>query len=222
VSYVHVRLISLTCVPSDPTLNIKRHDVDRGVPERGEALRFVIVNSWHHGSTMRSFRRTCSSCSERHHSQWRTTMILSTRLNNKKSGARRRSWAPGSQTRSVMHDDNRLWVPSEHQELSDHVSSGGQATSYDRSNRWSDTTIDRDFIDDYPIIRIRPHWDPNNEAWRINNREAINSSSTYSTINRSMMVKFGSPLSSRTSLQSRLRHSPTAGANLRDKLGLTL
>jgi hypothetical protein len=55
--------------------------------------------------------------------------------------------------------------PSEPQELSDHVSSGSQATSYDRSDRWSDTTHDRDFIDDYPIIQVSPHWDPNNEAW---------------------------------------------------------
>jgi hypothetical protein len=53
-----------------------------------------------------------------------------------------------------MHDDDRHRVPSEPQELSDHISSGDQATSYDRSNQWSDTTTDRDFIDDYPIIRI--------------------------------------------------------------------
>jgi hypothetical protein len=53
-----------------------------------------------------------------------------------------------------MHNGDRFRVPSKPQELSDHVSSGGQATSYDRSDRWSDTTIDRDFIDDYPIIWI--------------------------------------------------------------------
>jgi hypothetical protein len=56
-----------------------------------------------------------------------------------------------------MHDDDRLRVPSELQKLSDHVLSGGQITSYDRSDRWSDTTTDRDFIDDYPIIRVSPH-----------------------------------------------------------------
>jgi hypothetical protein len=39
---------------------------------------------------------------------------LSTRLTNKK------------------HDDDQLRVPSEPQELSDHVSSGGQTTSYDK------------------------------------------------------------------------------------------
>jgi hypothetical protein len=110
----------------------------------------------------------------------------------------------------------------EPQELSDHVSSSGQATSYDRSDRWSDTTTDRDFIDDYPIIRVSPHWDPNNAAWRISNREAINFYSKYSTINRSTTIKFGSSSSSRTPLQPRLQHSPTARANLRDKSGLTL
>jgi hypothetical protein len=66
-------------------------------------------------------------------------MILSTRLTNKK------------------HDDDRLQVPSEPQELGDHVSSDGQATNYDRSDRWSNATTDQDFIDDYPIIRVSPH-----------------------------------------------------------------
>jgi hypothetical protein len=171
---------------------------------------------------MRSSWRTYNSCSERRHSQRRTTTILSARLNNKKSGARRWSWAPGSWTRSATHDNDWLWVPLKPQELSDHVSSDGQATNYDRSDRWSNTTTDRDFIDDYPIIRISPHWDPNNEAWRIRNREAINSSSKYSTINRSTTIKSGSSSSSRTPLQPRLQHSPTAGVNLWDKLGLML
>jgi hypothetical protein len=54
----------------------------------------------------------------------------------------------------VTHDDDRLRVPLEPQELSGHVSSGGQTTSYDISDRWSNTTTDRDFIGDYPIIRI--------------------------------------------------------------------
>jgi alpha-D-ribose 1-methylphosphonate 5-triphosphate synthase subunit PhnL len=48
-----------------------------------------------------------------------------------------------------MHDNDRLRVPSELQELSDHVSTGGQATRYDKS--------DREFIDDYPIIWVIPH-----------------------------------------------------------------
>jgi hypothetical protein len=78
-------------------------------------------------------------------------------------------------------------------------------------------TTDRYFIDEYPIIRVSPHWDPNNEAWRISNREAINSSSKYSMINR-----FGSSLSRRTPLQLRLQHSSTAWANPWDKSGLTL
>jgi hypothetical protein len=149
-------------------------------------------------------------------------MILSTRLNNKKSGARRRSWTPGSRTKSATHDNDRLRVPSEPQEFSNHVSSGGQATSYDRSDQWFDTTIDRDFIDDYPIIRVSPHWDPNNKAWRISNREAINPSSRYSMINGSMMIKSDSCSSSHTPLQSRLQHSPTALVNLWDKSGLML
>jgi hypothetical protein len=148
--------------------------------------------------------------------------ILSTRLNNKKSGARRWSWAPDSWTRSAAHDDDQLRVPSEPQELNNHVSSDSQATSYDRSDRWSDTTNDRDFIDDYLIIRVSPPWDPNNEAWRISNQEAINSSNKYSTINRSMRIKSGSSSSSCTPLQPRLQHSPTAWVNMRDKSGLTL
>jgi hypothetical protein len=53
-----------------------------------------------------------------------------------------------------MHD-NDLEHPT--QELGDHVSSGGQATSYNRSDRWSNTTTDWDFIDDYLIIRVSPH-----------------------------------------------------------------
>jgi hypothetical protein len=56
-----------------------------------------------------------------------------------------------------MHDNDHLRVPSEPQELSDHVSSGGHETSYDRSDQWSDTTTDRDFIDDYLIIQVSPH-----------------------------------------------------------------
>jgi hypothetical protein len=151
-----MRLISPTCVPSNPTPNIWWHDIDRGMPGREEALRFILVNSWHRGSMMRSSRWACGFCLERHHSQWRTTTILSTRFNNKKSGARRWSWAPDSWTRSAMHDDDRLLVPSEPQELSDHISSGGQATSYDRFDRWFDTTIDRDSIDDYPIFWVSP------------------------------------------------------------------
>jgi hypothetical protein len=217
-----MRLISPIYIPSVPAPNIWRQDVDRGALGRGEALRFVLVNSWHRESTMRSSRWAYSSCSKSRYSQRCTTMILSTWFNNKKSDARRRSWAPGSRTRSATHDDDRLWDPSEPQELSDHVSSGGQATSYDRSDWWSDTTTDRDFIDDYPIIRVSPDWDPNNEAWRIINREAINSSNKYLMINRSTMIKSDSLSSSRTPLQSRLQHSPTVGANLWDKSGLTL
>jgi hypothetical protein len=65
---------------------------------------------------------------------------LSTRLKSKKSGARR----PSSS------------IPSRPQELGDHVSSGRQATSYDKSDRRSSMTTDQDSIDDYPIIRVSP------------------------------------------------------------------
>jgi hypothetical protein len=189
-----MRLISLTCVPSNPTRNIWRHEVDRGTLGRGEALRFVLVNSWHRGSTMRNFWWAYSSCLKHRHSQQRTTTILSTWLNNKKSGARRRSWALDSRTRSATHDDDRLRLPSEPQELSDHVSSGGQATSYNRFNRWSDTTTDRGSIDDYLIFRVSPWWDVNNEAQRISmversNQEPINSSSKGPANNESTMTK---------------------------------
>jgi hypothetical protein len=30
-------------------------------------------------------------------------------------------------------------------------------TSYEKSDRRSNATTDRDFIDDYPIIRVSPH-----------------------------------------------------------------
>jgi hypothetical protein len=127
--------------------------------------------------------------------------ILSTRLTNKK------------------HDDDRLWVHSEPQELSGRVSSGSQATSYNRSDRWSNTTTDRDFINNYPIIRVSSHWDPNNEAWRLSNQEAINSSSKYSTFNRSTTITYDNNIrllfikpystSAETSAQSDRRTEPT-------------
>jgi hypothetical protein len=137
------------------------------------------------------------------YSQRKKTTILNARLKNKKSGARRRSWAPDLTTRRAAHDDDRLWVPSTPQEHSNHVSTSGQATSYDRSDWWSNVTTDRESIDNYPIIRVTPWWDSNNEARRIimighNNREAINSSSKYSAINRSMTIKCGFSSSNRT------------------------
>jgi hypothetical protein len=92
MSHVHLILISSTCVPSDTTPNIWRWDVDRGAPGRGEALRFVLVNSWRRGSMMRSSWWTCDSCSEHCHSWWKKTTILSTRLKNKKSG----TWWPAA------------------------------------------------------------------------------------------------------------------------------
>jgi hypothetical protein len=67
-------------------------------------------------------------------------MILSTRLKNKKSGTRR-PLASSS---------------IEAQELGDHVLSGHQTTSYDKSDRWSSATTDWDSIDDYLIIQVSP------------------------------------------------------------------
>jgi hypothetical protein len=52
--------------------------------------------------------------------------------------------------------NDRLQVPSRPQELSDHVSNGSQTTSYDKSDRQSGTTTDRDSIDDYPILWVSP------------------------------------------------------------------
>jgi hypothetical protein len=129
-------------------LLIWRPDVDRGTPVRGKRWDSSL---WTHDII---------------DLRWEVSDGYAVPVRNVviHSGAWQRSWSPGSRTRSATHDDDRLWVPSEPQELSDHVSSGSQATSYDRFDRWSDTTTDRDFIDNYPIIRVSPHWDPNNEA----------------------------------------------------------
>jgi hypothetical protein len=56
----------------------------------------------------------------------------------------------------TMHDNDQFRVPSRPQELSDHVSNGGQATSYDKSDQQSSTTTDRDSINDCSIIRVSP------------------------------------------------------------------
>jgi hypothetical protein len=88
---VHLRLISSTCVPSIPTPNIWRRTIERGTPGRGEALRFMLVNSWLCGSTMRSSWRACNSCSEHCYSRREKMTILSTRFKNKKSGTGQRS-----------------------------------------------------------------------------------------------------------------------------------
>jgi hypothetical protein len=141
-------------------------------------------------------------------------------------GEKQQSCVPDSRTRRAAHDDDRLWVPSRPQELGNHVSTGHQATNYDKFDWQSDTTTDRDSIDDYPIFRVSPWWDPNNEARRISmiersNRETINSYSNLA-INRSTMTKCGSSSSSRTPPQPRLQHGPTARPNLWDKSGLPL
>jgi hypothetical protein len=58
--------------------------------------------------------------------------------------------------RRATHDDHWLRVPSRSQELGDYISSGHQATSYNKSDRRSSATTDRDSIDDYSIIRVSP------------------------------------------------------------------
>jgi hypothetical protein len=68
--------------------------------EGEEALRFVLVNTWHHGSMTRTSWRACSSYSERRHLQC----------------TRRRSWAHGSTIRRVVHDD-ALENPTHGQEV---------------------------------------------------------------------------------------------------------
>jgi hypothetical protein len=215
---VHVRLISLTYVPSDPTLNIWRSDVDRDAPGRGKRWDSSL---WTHGII-----DVWWEVLDRHAVPVQKVIIH--------SGTWQLSWAPGSTIRRVMHDDD-LEHPAHEQEARHTMmfdfefpqslknsattySSGGHTTSYDRPDRWSDTTTDRDFIDDYPIIRVSSHWDPNNEAWRISNQEAINSSNKYSMTNKSTMIKYGSSSSSHTLLQQSL----TAGVNLRDISGLML
>jgi hypothetical protein len=139
-------------------------------------------------------------------------------------GRRRLSWAHDSRTRRASHDDDWLQVPSRSQELSDHVSTGSQATSCNKSGRRSNAITDQDSIDDYPIIRVSHWWDLNSEARRINmighsNQEAINYSSKYLTIIRSTIAKCDFPSSSRIPPQLKLQHSPTAWSNLRNRSG---
>jgi hypothetical protein len=138
VPHVHLRLISSTYVLSDHTPNIWRWDVDRGAPGRGEALRFILMNSGCRRSTMRSSLRTCDSCSERCHSRQKNMIILSARLKSKKSVARRpstsssiepsktrrpsfkRSW--GNQLRQIWSTVQRDHRSGLHWWLSDHPS----------------------------------------------------------------------------------------------------
>jgi hypothetical protein len=118
--------------------------------------------------------------------------ILSTWLNNKKSGARWWSWAPDSRTRLPCFKR-----PSE-------------KTSYEKSDRRSNTITDRDFIDDYLIIWVSPHLDPNNEAKRISDRflqQVFNDQSIYDDKIRLLFIKLYST-STETSAQSDRRGEP--------------
>jgi hypothetical protein len=208
---VHLRLISSTCVSSDPTQNIWWWDIDRGAPGRGKRW---DSSCWTHGDVY--LRREVL---DGHAIPVRNTAIYGRR--------KRRSWAPSLRTRRAAHDNRRLWVLSRPQELGDHVSIGRQATSYDKSDRWSSVTTDRDSINDHPIIRVSPQWDPTNEAQRISmigrtNRAAVNSSTKYLLISRSMTIKCGSSASGRTPPQPGLQHGPTTGLSLWDKSWLSL
>jgi hypothetical protein len=147
-----MRLISPTYIPSDHTLNIWRSGVDRGALGRGKRWDSSL---WTHDIV--NLRREVPD--------GHAVFVRNVDIH---SGARRWSWAPGSTIR-VVRDDN-LEHPAHEQECvarrrSTASSLGAsrtqrscfkrcQATNYDRSGRWSDTTTDQNFIDDYSIIRI--------------------------------------------------------------------
>jgi hypothetical protein len=83
-------------------------------------------------------------------------------------------------------------------------------TSYEKSDRRSNATTDRDFIDDYPIIWVSPHLDPNNEAKRISDRflqQVFNDQSIYDDKIRLLFIKLYST-STETSAQSNRRGEP--------------
>jgi hypothetical protein len=112
------------------------------------------------------------------------------------------------------------------QDHSDHVSSDGHATSYNKSDWHPSVTNDQDSIDDYPIIWVNPWWDPNNEAQKVSmvgrsNQEVIHSSSKYPRINGSTMTKCGFFSSSHSPFQLGLQHDPTARSNLYDRSRLS-
>jgi hypothetical protein len=95
-----MRLISPTYVPSDPTPSIWWPDVDKGAPGRGKHwdsslwTHGIVDLRWEVPTGMQFLFRT-SSFTAAHDDDL-----------NKKSGARRRSWAPGSTIRREVHDDD--------------------------------------------------------------------------------------------------------------------
>jgi hypothetical protein len=92
-----MRLISSTCVPSDPTLNIWRSDVDRCAPGRGKRWDSSL---WTHGIMDLRWE-----VPDEHAVPVRNVVIH--------SGTRRWSWAPVSTLRRVMHDDDLEHLPYE-------------------------------------------------------------------------------------------------------------
>jgi hypothetical protein len=121
VSCIHVRLISLTYVPSDSTLNIWRSDVDRCAIGRGK----------HRDSSLWTHRIV---------DLWRevpdgyVVPVWNVIIHN---GARRRSWAPGSTIRRVVHNDN-LEQPA-HEQKARHTTTIG--FEFPRSLKNSATTF---------------------------------------------------------------------------------
>jgi hypothetical protein len=85
-----MRLISPTCVSSDPIPNIWRPDVDRGTPGRGERWDSSL---WTHGIVDLRWE-----VPDEHAVPVQNVIIH--------SDARRRSWAPSSIIRRVLHDDD--------------------------------------------------------------------------------------------------------------------
>jgi hypothetical protein len=90
MSCVHIRLISPTYVPSNPTTNIWWPDVDRGAPGRGKGWDSSL---WTHDIVDLRWEVL-----DEHTVPVRNVIIY--------SSARQWSWAPDSIIRRVVHDDD--------------------------------------------------------------------------------------------------------------------
>jgi hypothetical protein len=95
-----MRLISPTCVPSDPTSNIRWPDVDRGASGRGKRWNSSL---WTHGIVDLRWEVPDGHANP----IWNVVIH---------SGAWWWSWAPGSIIRRVVHD-NDLEHPAHEQEV---------------------------------------------------------------------------------------------------------
>jgi hypothetical protein len=137
VPCVHLRLVSLTCVPSVSTPNIWWQTVDRGAPGRGKSAEIrpcELMTLWVYDEKFPTCMRFLFAMLP---FTMKKTTILSTRLKNKKSG----TWWPSAssslkeleasrtqrpsfsnqlrQIRLTVHHDHRSRL---HQRLSDHLS----------------------------------------------------------------------------------------------------